>query len=458
MDMLFRLTEVLRQKADLILSDERSRRLFVNVLGSMFVKIFSMVVTLSLVPVSLKYTDKESYGAWLTLSSMITWFYLFDFGLSNGLTNKLTEALALNKIEKVRKYVSTSYAFLISIIAIANVLFYIFHPYIDWNLVFNTQIEKSELANAIHVTFLSFSVTFILKPLNDLLKAHQKHFLLSINQVLGNLLALVLIVFLGDYFEQKFLFLAIALGVSYPFILILSSIIFYASIFKKYIPTVSWVEIGQLKEVFGLSGKFFIIQLSLIAILTSNNFLISFFVDNQHVTYFNIALRLFSIISIFQILIMTPLWPAFTDAYTLKDFAWISSIIKKCNKLNLLLLIPLLLILIFCNQIYALWIGTEIEIPFEVSLLVFLFVGVSLFKETYVSFINGVGKLNLQTLYSIVTLVLQIPFAYLLTRVFDFGISGILFLNIFWVAIAFILWQKQYKIVMQNKYSGRIWE
>ena len=155
---------------------------------------------------------------------------------------------------------------------------------------------------------------------------------------------------------------------------------------------------------------------------------------------------------------MTPLWPAFTDAYTLKDFGWISSIIKKCNKLNLLLLIPLILILIFCNQLYALWIGTEIEIPFKVSLLVFLFTGITLFKETYVSFINGVGKLNLQTLYSIVTLILQIPFAYILTRVFHLGISGILFLNIFWVAIAFLLWRKQYKIVMKNKYLGRIWE
>ena len=448
---------LIKNKINSLLENERSRKLFKNVASSFIVKIVSMVVTLTLVPVSLKYTNESTYGVWLTLSSIITWFNLFDFGLSNGLTNKLTSCFALNKFSEARVYLSSTYAFLIISILGVNLLFLIASYFTNWNAVFNTTIDQYELKLSIIFTVLSFSCTFILKPLNDLLKASQKHFLLSIIQVSGNLVALFTIYFFGSMFDSKFLFLSITLGFSYPLSLIIGSIILFSTKYKQYIPSLKLVDKTCIKDILGISGKFFIIQISVIAILTSNNFLISYFVDNQNVTYFNIAYRLFSIVSIFQILIMTPLWPAFTDAYTLKDFSWIKSIVSKCNKLNLLLLIPLFIMFIFCDKIYEIWIGEKIKIPYEINLLMCIFIAITLFKETYVSFINGVGKLNLQTMFSIFTIIMQVPLAYLLTKIFGLGISGILLLNILWVAIGFGLWRLQYIIVIGNKISGKLW-
>jgi O-antigen/teichoic acid export membrane protein len=154
---------------------------------------------------------------------------------------------------------------------------------------------------------------------------------------------------------------------------------------------------------------------------------------------------------------MTPLWPAFTDAYTLNDEKWIRFAISKSNKLNMLLSVPLLILFFACDQIYFYWIGPEIKIPFEINLLLAIFVGISIFKETYVSFINGVGKLNLQVLFSIVTIVAQFPLAYFLSKYCQLGISGILLLNIFWVALGFILWSIQYKMIMDVKSTKPIW-
>jgi O-antigen/teichoic acid export membrane protein len=156
-------------------------------------------------------------------------------------------------------------------------------------------------------------------------------------------------------------------------------------------------------------------------------------------------------------MIMTPLWPAFTDAYTLRDTKWIRSAVSKSNKLNFLLCIPLVIMLILCDQIYFYWIGPEIKIPFEINLLLMIFVAISIFKETYVSFINGVGKLNLQTLFSIVTIVFQVPLAYFLAKVCHLGLSGILLLNIFWVIVGLILWKIQYYFIMNAQSIKKIW-
>ncbi len=424
----------------------------------MFVKVVSMAITLTLIPVSLKYTDESTYGVWLTLSSLIIWLNLFDLGLSNGLTNKLTECFAINDTEKARKYLSTTYVFLTGIIAAFSVVFFLVGPFINWNQVFNTKtLDPQELRTAVYITYASFCLTFILKPINDLLKSKQKHFILSIIQVSGNILALVCILYFGDYFQSKFVFLCYALGFSYPLALLIASVLFYTSAFKELTPKINYASKEYFRSIFGISSKFLIIQVSVILILTSNNFLISYFIDNTSVTHYNIAYRLFSIISIFQIMIMTPLWPAFTDAYTLKDYAWIRNAISKSNKLNVLLSLPLLAIFFLCDYIYYYWIGPEIAIPLSVNLLLMVFVGISLFKESYVSFINGVGRLNLQVVFSLITIVFQIPLAFLLVRYFQLGLSGILILNIFWVAIGFVLWKVQYSIIMNSTSTKKIW-
>ncbi|MCK7523619.1 MAG: hypothetical protein MZV64_41275 [Ignavibacteriales bacterium] len=65
---------------------------------------------MAIVPVTLNYLGKTEYGIWLTLASILSWLINLDFGLGNGLRNKLAEALALNDIKLARIYVSTAYA------------------------------------------------------------------------------------------------------------------------------------------------------------------------------------------------------------------------------------------------------------------------------------------------------------------------------------------------------------
>src|SRR5882757_3638825 len=81
-----------------------------NVLLSFLIKGSSIATSFALVPLTLHYLDKERYGIWLTIFSLLGWLTFFDIGMGNGLRNKLSEALANNDTRMARIYISTAYA------------------------------------------------------------------------------------------------------------------------------------------------------------------------------------------------------------------------------------------------------------------------------------------------------------------------------------------------------------
>ena len=97
--------------------EERSVKIKKNITALVFLKGISVIIAFLLVPMTLHYLNSVQYGIWLTLSSIVAWMVYFDFGLGNGLRNKLAEALAQSDFELAKSYVSTAY-FLITFIII----------------------------------------------------------------------------------------------------------------------------------------------------------------------------------------------------------------------------------------------------------------------------------------------------------------------------------------------------
>ena len=76
--------------------DARSLVVKKNMIGSIFIKGISILIQLILVPLTLGYLSQELYGVWLTISSIMLWLNFFDVGLTLGLKNRLSEAIARN--------------------------------------------------------------------------------------------------------------------------------------------------------------------------------------------------------------------------------------------------------------------------------------------------------------------------------------------------------------------------
>ena len=66
-----------------------------------------MAVSFMLVPLTIGYVSSELYGVWLTMSSILAWLGFLDVGFSQGLKNKLAEAVEQNNSKRGHELVST---------------------------------------------------------------------------------------------------------------------------------------------------------------------------------------------------------------------------------------------------------------------------------------------------------------------------------------------------------------
>ena len=112
---------------------ERTLNIKKNIIYSFLIKGLSVLIGYSLFPLTIHYVNSVQYGLWLTIASMVAWMNTFDIGLSNGLRNKLAEAIALNDNENIKKYVSTTYLLLLLIASAAFGLFFIGGSFFNWN-------------------------------------------------------------------------------------------------------------------------------------------------------------------------------------------------------------------------------------------------------------------------------------------------------------------------------------
>lgn len=141
----------------------------------LFIKGGSILVGLLLVPLTLEYVDSESYGIWLTLSSMVAWISFFDIGINNGLKNKLAESLALKNYELGQKYVSTTYAILSLIFIPLMFLLLIATHFIDWCAFLNLPDKYADsLVIAVSIIITYFCINFILSTINIVILAEQR--------------------------------------------------------------------------------------------------------------------------------------------------------------------------------------------------------------------------------------------------------------------------------------------
>jgi O-antigen/teichoic acid export membrane protein len=438
---------------NLFQGEDRSSKVRLNIFNSFFVKGLSVLSSFFLIPVSINYVDKGVYGLWLTISSIITWISLFDLGLTNGLRNNITEACAKEDYTLVRKYLSTTYGILLLYLLPVWILFFVFCNNINWQPFFNTQIDNNLLDAVVKWTFSAFCLQLLLQPLSAFLMAIHKHYLTALISFAGNLLAFILIICFGNYFYSSLLFLAIALSIPPVICMFVFSVFLFTGKYSDFAPGFKLIRFEYRRKLFRLGLKFFLIQIAGLIIFSSNNFIISQIEGNESVTVYNIVFRFFSVITFFQYLFLAPLWTGYTDAYTLSDYDWIRKAINKVNLLNWGLCFVLVVMLLLSNQIYKIWISESFVTPFSLNVLMAISVGISLFATNFIIFINGTGKIGLQTYISVLVIILHIPLAYFLMQILGMGINALAALNILWMSLSVLLWSIQYRKILSNSPS-----
>ncbi|MFS2579222.1 oligosaccharide flippase family protein [Phocaeicola vulgatus] len=388
-----------------------------NMIGSIFIKGVSILIQLILVPMTLGYLSQELYGIWLTISSIMLWLNFFDVGLTLGLKNKLSEALAKNDIEKGKSLVSTTYIVMLIIFLPLCLIGECVIPYVDWSSFLNvSQIYNEELSHVVSILLVCFSLQMIFNVITAVVSAHQKVALASAFPVIGNLCSVIVIYLLNIFTKPSLTNLASAISYIPALVLMISSFILYTGKLKPVKPSVSYFDKSNIKDILNLGIKFFIIQIQMIVLYQATNILISNVSSPSDVTSYNIAYKYIGVASMTFNIILAPLWPAFTDAYMKNDWSWMKQIYGKMRKVYAILLGGVILMVILSPVAYKLWIGDRAIIPLTMTVVVALFVIVHAWDALQIILINGIGKVKLQTYITLVGLICHIPLSLLLGK------------------------------------------
>jgi len=411
-------------KSKLIGGPQRTATVKRNIWGSLAIKAISILTSLLLVPMTLGYVSAEIYGVWLTISSILHWLIYMDVGVTHGLKNRLSECLAKKDYAKGKSLVSTTYAIMFAIFVPLSVLMIVASPWIDWCAVLNVNPSSQDvIIKTIQVLFLFIALQMIVNVFVAVVAAYQKTALSNLFAVIGQVCSLCIISMMTLFVEPSLLNLAFAYSMMPILIVLIASIIYFKTTMKEVAPSFKSINTAYIKDLWGLGIKFFIIQVQMIVLYQATNILISHIAGPESVTQYNIAYKLLNIVVMVYLIILNPLWPAFTDAYTKKDYKWMNNMYKKMQKLYLLLCVMISIIVILSPFIIKLWIGDKVPVPFILTLSIAVYTLTHCWDTLQVTIINGMGKVKLQSYVILIGLVLHIPLSLLLGKYI--GIIGV---------------------------------
>lgn len=426
-----------------------------NILGSILIKGLSILVSLILVPMTLGYLSSELYGVWLTLSSIVVWLGFFDIGFTQGLRNRLAEALALNDTERGKALVSTTYAIMVLIFIPLMLLIWCAIPWVDWCSLLRVSPQyEGEIRQALYVLGACFSLHMIIGVFSSVVAAYQKVALSSSFTVMGNIISLVIIYILTKTIPASLTYMALTLSLMPIVVTLVASIFLYSTKFRAVSPSLKSADKKYVRQLFGLGVKFFLINIQVVILFQTTNILISNISGPNDVTSYNIAYKYINIALMLYNIILTPLWPAFTDAYTKKDFSWMNSIYKKMMKVWALSSLIIILMAVASPVAYKLWIGNKAVIPFAMTALVSIYTIIHSFFHLPITLINGIGCVKLQTYVTILGLICHIPLSYFLGQFV--GGYGVLLSMIIIVSIYSVCFTVQIKKILNHTAEG-IW-
>lgn len=406
---MLKITQILKQ------GSSRSVAVKKNIVGSLFVKGCSIVISLLIVPLTLGYVSSDLYGIWLTLSSIMMWLNFFDIGFTLGLKNKLAEAIALGDVQKGKMLVSTTYFMMVCIFIPLCLILEIIIPHINWASFLNVDSSYNpDIIKTLHILAACFCVQMIVNVLTTVLAAYQKVALSSAFPVVGNFISLFIILLLTKYSPPSLSLLALAISTIPILVIIIASLVLYHKSLKAVSPNWDFVRKEYVKDLFNLGSKFFLIQIQIVVLYQSTNILISNLSGPTDVTSYNIAYKYITISLMILTIIMAPLWPAFTEAYTKRDYAWMKNVYRKMCRLWGVLLIVVILMIFASPIIYKLWIGTKAHISLLMTVLIGVYTIIHSWDVIQVNMINGIGAVKLQTCLTLLGLIAHIPFSLLL--------------------------------------------
>ena len=410
-----------------------------------------------LVPLTIEFLDTENYGIWLTISSFIGWFSFFDIGLGNGLRNKFAEARASGDIELAKGYVSTAY-YTIGSICVAFFVFALLVSYnVEWTRVFNASDGlRDDLQLLMPIVFGCFSLKLIVKLVTSIYIGDQNHSIQGKITFFTSTLSLFTIWMLTKTANSSLILFGSIFSLLPIVILLAVNTYAFSFDYREYKPNIKYWKRYYFKDIFGLGLSFFIIQIAVIVMYTTDNFIITQLFGPEEVVPYNIAYKYIGISQMIFVIILTPFWSGITQAYTKGELKWIKESMDNLTKIALGTVVFTIVLALLSPFVYKIWIGDMVTVPVLLTVCMAFYFSISVAYAPFNFFLHGIGKIKVQMYSFAIGALINVPLSIVLVRYFSMGVEGVIISTIICVLPNLILFPIQYNKLINRNALG-IW-
>jgi O-antigen/teichoic acid export membrane protein len=380
---------------------ERYRRAGLTASTSYIAKALTILVSFVSVPLTVHYLGAERYGVWLTISSLMLWVALTDFGLSgNALVNVLSEAVGNDDAESARHYSASAFWALVTIAFVIGVVFLATFHLIDWRAVFRVSDATSsqELETTCALVLTLFVINLPLSLLRSLYNAHQEGYLANLWGIASGVVSLLGLIVVTR-FQGGLPQLVVAISGASALVLLANV---YHAFFRRYpwlapAPSaVRWSCIGRLLK---LGGKYMIIQLAALGIYQSQAMIITQMLGPSQVVIFVVTYKVVALPVDLAYMGTVPFISAFGEAKARRDWNWIKGAYRNATFASIALGVPLAAgLALIAKPLILVWAGPSAVPDTHLVFWLFIYTAVGVCLMMSGQLLTGLERLEPQAL------------------------------------------------------------
>lgn len=404
----------------------RRNKIIETAWSGLIARAITIGASLIMVPLAVHYLGKEQYGLWIAVSSLIAMLAFLDGGAGNAVINMIAHASGV-KENSIVKIVSTAFFSLLVLALFGCLLFLIVFPYIFWGKLLGLSNLKllADLNVVVVIVGLSFFINILATLVGKIQRGLQLGILDNLSTGIGSILSL-LFTYIAIYYDTGLIGFVSAILAGPMFAYIASNIHYLFFHRRDLRPKLSHVDSGVARQLFSIGGMFFVLQIASAIQMQSDNLIIANMLGSAAVADYAICMKLFLIVPMLFSLLLTPLWPAYTEAFASGDTQWAKRIFLKSMRWALLISIPsACLLVIFGGKIIEIWVGYE-SVP-STSLLIGCAIWLILMTvgNALGVFLNGLQLVKTQIIVATTATIMNVFFSIILIQ--KIGVVGAIF-------------------------------
>ena len=400
-----------------------------NIIANFYKILVVFINQILLVPAYLKYLGLELYGDWIVLTAVTGFFTMSDIGLGNAVSNRFSIEYAKGKVDFCNLLLNNNFFFVFTTLFILSSLFISVTYFVDIFKFLGLNAIMPNDARLICIFFLLQIMALMLDGVfNSIYIACHLAYKVTF---LGNTARLI---------SALFIIIGLVSGFSLSFLVLFSSIPYFALIIYKIIDSrnyfkykikLRFVDKKVIIDLIKPSFAFMCFPLGNAVLFQGFTVVVNHFLGSYCLVQFNTMRTMTNFLRNISQAISAGIKPEFSIAYGKQDYTLMRKLYNKSWRLCTIAIIIPTLIIVFCGEwIYMTW--THGDIQYNGTLVFLLCVSLffnMIWESTCISLTSTNNHLRFSAIYVISSL-------FVIFLAFCCGVIGT---NIYILTICFVM-------------------